>query len=105
MIFNTQNLGFVDPRAKDFGYRFYVNHSDLKNYSTQELIFYHQRRINFKIPEGYYDLTKDKFVRTHIASVPTGIDTEIFIPGNKIQQRKSLNLPQKHFIFAKIKCF
>ena len=46
------------------------------------------------------DLTQDKFVRTHITSVPTGIDTDIFIPGNKIQQRKSLNLPQKHFIFG-----
>jgi len=46
------------------------------------------------------DLTQDKFVRTHITSVPTGIDTEIFIPGNKIQQRKLLKLPQKHFIFG-----
>ena len=60
VVFNTQNLGFIDPRAKDFGCRFYVNHADLKNYKTQDLIFYHQRRINFKIPEGYYDLTKDK---------------------------------------------
>jgi glycosyltransferase involved in cell wall biosynthesis len=46
------------------------------------------------------DLTQDKFVCTHITSVPTGIDTDIFIPGNKIQQRKTLNLPQKHFIFG-----
>ena len=60
VIFNTESLGFVDPRAKDFGYRFYVDQEDLKNYETQNLIFYHQRRINFKIPEGYYDLTKDK---------------------------------------------
>jgi hypothetical protein len=60
VIFNTQNLGFIDPRATDFGYRFYVDQVDLKNYPTQDLIFYHQRRINFKIPEGYYDLTKDK---------------------------------------------
>lgn len=60
VIFNTQSLGFVDSRAKDFGYRFYVDQADLKNYETQNLIFYHQRRINFKIPEGYYDLTKDK---------------------------------------------
>ena len=60
VIFNTQNLGFVDSRVNDFGYRFYVNSPDLKNYPTQDLIFYHQRRINFKIPEGYYDLTKDK---------------------------------------------
>ena len=60
VIFNSESLGFVDPRAKDFGYRFYVDQEDLKNYETQNLIFYHQRRINFKIPEGYYDLTKDK---------------------------------------------
>jgi folate-binding protein YgfZ len=60
VIFNTQGLGFIDPRATDFGFRFYVNQVDLKNYPTQDLIFYHQRRINFKIPEGYYDLTKDK---------------------------------------------
>ena len=46
------------------------------------------------------DLTIDKFVRTPTKSVPTGIDTDIFVPGNKIQQRKSLNLPQKHFIFG-----
>lgn len=60
VIFNTESLGFTDFRAKDFGYRFYVDQADLKNYETQNLIFYHQRRINFKIPEGYYDLTKDK---------------------------------------------
>ena len=60
VIFNIESLGFIDPRAKDFGYRFYVDQADLKNYETQNLIFYHQRRINFKIPEGYYDLTKDK---------------------------------------------
>ena len=60
VIFNTESLGFNDSRATDFGYRFYVDQADLKNYETQNLIFYHQRRINFKIPEGYYDLTKDK---------------------------------------------
>lgn len=60
VIFNTQNLGFVDSRANNFGYRLYVNSLDLKNYPTQDLIFYHQKRINFRIPEGYYDLTKDK---------------------------------------------
>ena len=60
VIFNTQNLGFADSRVNDFGYRFYINSQDLKNYPTQDLIFYHQRRINFRIPEGYYDLTKDK---------------------------------------------
>ena len=60
VIFNTQNLGFVDSRVNDFGYRFYINSQDLKNYPTQDLIFYHQSRINFRIPEGYYDLTKDK---------------------------------------------
>jgi glycosyltransferase involved in cell wall biosynthesis len=46
------------------------------------------------------NLAQDKFVLNSINSVPTGIDTEIFIPGNKIKQRKSLNLPQKHFIFG-----
>ena len=46
------------------------------------------------------DLTQDKFVSTPASSVPTGIDTDIFIPGNKIQQRKLLKLPQKHFIFG-----
>ena len=60
VIFNTESLGFNDSRATDFGYRFYVDQADLKNYETQNLIFYHQKRINFKIPEGYYDLTKDK---------------------------------------------
>lgn len=60
VIFNSESLGFIDPRAKDFGYRFYVEQADLEKYTTQNSIFYHQRRINFKIPEGYYDLTKDK---------------------------------------------
>ncbi len=60
VVFNAQSLGFIDPRSVDFGYRFYVNQLDLKNYATQDSIFYHQKRINFKIPEGYYDLTKDK---------------------------------------------
>lgn len=46
------------------------------------------------------NLTQDKFVLNSINSVPTGIDTEIFIPGNKMKQRKSLKLPQKHFIFG-----
>ena len=46
------------------------------------------------------DLTQDKFVRTPTVSVPTGIDTDFFVPGNKIQKRKLLNLPQKHFIFG-----
>mgnify|MGYP003327992229 FL=1 len=46
------------------------------------------------------NLTQDKFVRNSISSVPTGIDTEIFVPGNKSKQRKFLKLPQKHFIFG-----
>ena len=46
------------------------------------------------------DLTRDKFVRTPATSVPTGIDTDIFVPGNKLKQRKLLKLPQKHFIFG-----
>jgi glycosyltransferase involved in cell wall biosynthesis len=46
------------------------------------------------------DLTQDKFVRIPTISVPTGIDTDIFVPGNKIQQRKSLKLSQKNFIFG-----
>ena len=46
------------------------------------------------------DLTRDKFVNTHATSVPTGIDTDIFVPGNKLKQRKLLKLPQKHFIFG-----
>lgn len=46
------------------------------------------------------DLTQDKFVCTPITSSPTGIDTDIFVPGNKRQQRKLLGLPQKHFIFG-----
>jgi glycosyltransferase involved in cell wall biosynthesis len=46
------------------------------------------------------DLTRDKFVRTPATSVPTGIDTDVFVPGNKLNQRKLLKLPQKHFIFG-----
>ena len=46
------------------------------------------------------DLTRDKFVRTPATSVPTGIDTDVFVPGNKLKQRKLLKLPQKHFIFG-----
>jgi glycosyltransferase involved in cell wall biosynthesis len=46
------------------------------------------------------DLTRDKFVHTPTTSVPTGIDTDIFVPGNKLKQRKLLKLPQKHFIFG-----
>ena len=32
VIFNIESLGFLDPRVKDFGYRFYVDQADLKNY-------------------------------------------------------------------------
>ena len=46
------------------------------------------------------DLTHDKFVRIPVTSVPTGIDTDIFVPGHKIKQRILLKLPQKHFIFG-----
>lgn len=46
------------------------------------------------------DLKKDNFVWTPITSVPTGIDTDIFVPGNKKKQRKLLDLTEKHFIFA-----
>lgn len=46
------------------------------------------------------NLIQNNFVCTPITSVPTGIDTDIFVPGNKIEQRKSIKLPQKHFIFG-----
>jgi glycosyltransferase involved in cell wall biosynthesis len=46
------------------------------------------------------DLTVDQFVRTKIASVPTGIDSNIFVPGNKRNQRKKLKLSQNQFIFG-----
>jgi glycosyltransferase involved in cell wall biosynthesis len=35
-----------------------------------------------------------------VFSVPTGIDTDLFTPGDKQQQRSLLNLPSDHFIFG-----
>jgi glycosyltransferase involved in cell wall biosynthesis len=46
-------------------------------------------------------LLSDHFVRDdNIFSVPTGIDTERYIPGNRIQQRELLGLPKDHYIFG-----
>lgn len=60
VIFNLENLGFRDPRCKDFGWRLYLNSLELSKYQTQSEALYHKRRIDFKIPEGYYDLIVDK---------------------------------------------
>jgi glycosyltransferase involved in cell wall biosynthesis len=36
----------------------------------------------------------------YIFSIPTGIDLELFSPGDRQKQRKQLNLPESHFIFG-----
>ena len=46
-------------------------------------------------------LTSDGFVDANcLFSVPTGIDTDVFIPGDCQAQRKMLNLPANHYIFG-----
>ncbi len=46
-------------------------------------------------------LTGDGFVDANsVFSVPTGIDTDVFIAGNTQKQRELLNLPSNHFIFG-----
>jgi len=46
-------------------------------------------------------LTTDGFLpRERIASVPTGIDTDRFSPGDKRQARRALGLPEDAFIFG-----
>ena len=46
-------------------------------------------------------LLADGFVDDrNIFSVPTGIDTDKFIPGNLLEQRQRLGLPQNHYIFG-----
>ena len=60
VFFNTQNIGFLDPRVKNFGFRFYDDSTKINTNNNQSLIYYHQRRIDFKVPEGIYDLQVDK---------------------------------------------
>jgi len=60
VFFNSQNIGFLDPRMKNFGYRFYDDFAKIDSNNSQSLIYYHQRRIDFKIPEGIYDLIPEK---------------------------------------------
>jgi glycosyltransferase involved in cell wall biosynthesis len=46
-------------------------------------------------------LISDGFVDTNsVFSVPTGIDTDVFTPGDKQKQRELLKLPGEHFIFG-----
>ncbi len=46
-------------------------------------------------------LLADGFVAdNNIFSVPKGIDTDKFIPGNLLEQRQQLGLPQNHYIFG-----
>ncbi len=46
-------------------------------------------------------LIRDHFVdKNNVFSVPTGIDTNVFKPGNRQKQRELLNLPKNHFIFG-----
>jgi glycosyltransferase involved in cell wall biosynthesis len=46
-------------------------------------------------------LIADCFVdEKHIFSVPTGIDTDKYIPGNLPEARERLGLPQNHYIFG-----
>jgi glycosyltransferase involved in cell wall biosynthesis len=46
-------------------------------------------------------LLADCFVdEQNVFSVPTGIDTDKFIPGNLLEKRQRLGLPQNHYIFG-----
>ena len=46
-------------------------------------------------------LISDGFVDANsVFSVPTGIDSDVFMPGDKRKQRELLNLPNEHFIFG-----
>ena len=46
-------------------------------------------------------LLSDHFVdEKRIFSVPTGIDTDKFVPGNLVAERQHLGLPQNHYIFG-----
>ena len=57
---NQQNLGFSDPRKSDFGYRFYLQKAPTSLVLPE--VFYHQYRIEQKIPEGFYDLAVEKAI-------------------------------------------
>ena len=47
------------------------------------------------------DLARDGFVpRARLAAVPTGIDADLFKPGDKAAARASLGLPQDKFLFG-----
>jgi glycosyltransferase involved in cell wall biosynthesis len=47
------------------------------------------------------DLARDGFVpRERLAAVPTGIDSDVFRPGDKAAARAALGLPQDRFLFG-----
>ena len=47
------------------------------------------------------DLARDGFVpRARLAAVPTGIDADVFKPGDKAAARAALGLPQDKFLFG-----
>ena len=60
VIFNLNNQGFSDPRLQDFGYRNYVVIDNNTEYPSDDQSNYHQRRFQFNLVEGCYDLTVDK---------------------------------------------
>lgn len=46
-------------------------------------------------------LIVDKFVEpSQVTSVPTGIDTQVYLPGNQMDSRKKLGLPTNKYIFG-----
>ncbi len=61
VLSNHQNQGYQDPRSIEMGFRLYIDKDDIEKFQINySLIDYHSQRIDLKIPDGYYDLTKDK---------------------------------------------
>lgn len=61
VLSNNQHQGYQDPRSSEMGFRLYIDKNDIEKYQINySLTDYHNRRIDLKIPDGYYDLTKDK---------------------------------------------
>lgn len=57
---SLDNIGFKDPRNANLGYRIYGEKSELENLNLLPIDEYHFLRIQNKVAEGAFDLTKEK---------------------------------------------
>jgi len=57
---SLDNIGFADPRNKNLGYRIYDEKNKLEKLNLLLISQYHLLRIENKIAEGAFDLSKEK---------------------------------------------